>query len=93
MEEGAKSFVGVDCQRDEDHVVCEEVADFCVTNCNGACGWVGFVVAYNLLFLYFCRCVSALAVNNVVTSGEIGLKEGYGGGLVIVTSKPTVVYG
>ena len=44
-------------------------------------------------FSYFCRCVSALAVNIVVTSGEVGLKEGYGGGLVIVTSKPTVVYG
>ena len=44
-------------------------------------------------FSYFCRCVSALAVNIIVTSGEVGLKEGYGGGLVIVTSKPTVVYG
>jgi hypothetical protein len=32
--EGAKSSVGVDCQRDEDHVACEEFADFCVTNCN-----------------------------------------------------------
>ncbi len=42
-------------------------------------------------FSYFCRCVSALVVNIVVTSGEVGLKEGYGGGLVIVTSKPTVV--
>ena len=42
-------------------------------------------------FSYFCRCVSALAVNIVVTSGEVGSKEGYGGGLVIVTSKPTVV--
>ena len=41
-------------------------------------------------FSYFCRCVSALAVN-VVTSGEVGLKEGHGGGLVIVTSNPTVV--
>ena len=34
VEEGAKSSVGVDCQRDEDHVACEEFADFCVTNCN-----------------------------------------------------------
>ena len=42
-------------------------------------------------FSYFCRCLSALAVSIVVTSGEVGLKEGYGGGLVIVTSKPTVV--
>ena len=42
-------------------------------------------------FSYFCRCVSALAVNIVVTSGEVGSKEGHGGGLVIVTSKPTVV--
>ena len=42
-------------------------------------------------FSYFCRCLSALAVNIVVTSGEVGLKEGYGGGLVIVTSKPKVV--
>ena len=41
-------------------------------------------------FSYFCRCVSALAVN-VVTSGEVGLKEGHGGGPVIVTSNPTVV--
>jgi hypothetical protein len=30
-------------------------------------------------FSYFCRCVSALAVNIVVTSGEVGLKEGHGG--------------
>ena len=44
-------------------------------------------------FSYFCRCVSALAVNIVVTSGEVGSKEGHGGGLVIVTSKPMVVYG
>ena len=44
-------------------------------------------------FSYFCRCVLALAINIVVTLGEVGLKEGYGGGLVIVTSKPTVVYG
>jgi len=42
-------------------------------------------------FSYFCRCVSALAVNIVVTSGEVGLKEGHGGGPVIVTSNPTVV--
>ena len=42
-------------------------------------------------FSYFCRCVSALAVNIVVTSEEVVLKEGYGCGLVIVTSKPTVV--
>ena len=91
MEEGAKSPVGVDCKRDEDHVACEEVADYCVTNCNGAWCWVGFVVASNLLFSFFCRCLSALAVNIVVTLGEVGLKEGYGGGLVIVTSKPTGV--
>ena len=44
-------------------------------------------------FSYFCRCVSALAISIVVTLGEVRLKEGYGGGLVIVTSKPTVVYG
>ncbi len=42
-------------------------------------------------FSYFCRCVLALAVNIVVTLGGVGLKEGYGGGLVIVTSMPTVV--
>ncbi len=30
-------------------------------------------------FSYFCRCVSALAVNIVVTSGEVELKEGHGG--------------
>ena len=42
-------------------------------------------------FSYFCRCLSALAVSIVVTSGEVGLKEGYGGGLVIVILKPTVV--
>ena len=42
-------------------------------------------------FSYFCRCVSALAVNIGVTSGEAGSKEGYGGRLVMVTSKPTVV--
>jgi hypothetical protein len=76
LEEGAKSSMGVDCQRDEDHVACEDLADYCVTNCNDACGWVGFVVASNLLFSYFCRCVSALVVNIVVTLGEVGLKEG-----------------
>ena len=53
LEEGAKSSVGVNCERDEDHVACEEVADYCVTNCNGACGWDGFVVASNLLFFIF----------------------------------------
>ena len=43
-------------------------------------------------FSYFCRCVSALAVNIVVTLGEVGLKEGHGGGLVIVTSKPMLAH-
>ena len=42
-------------------------------------------------FSYFCRCESAWAVNIVVTSGEVGSKEGHGGGLEMVTSKPTVV--
>jgi hypothetical protein len=32
---------------------CEEFADYCVTNCNDACGCVGFVVASNLLFFIF----------------------------------------
>ncbi len=54
---------------------------------------VGLVLLSRPIFFfsYFCRCLSALAVNIVVTSGEVGLKEGYDGGLVIVTSKPTVV--
>ena len=47
----------------------------------------------NLLFSYFCRCEWALAINIVVTSGEVRSKEGHGGGLVIVMSKPIVVYG
>ena len=29
-------------------------------------------------FSYFCRCESTLAVNIVMTSGEVGSKEGYG---------------
>jgi hypothetical protein len=45
--------MGVDCQRDEDHVACEEVADYCVTNCNGACGWVGFVVTHGFSSSFF----------------------------------------
>ena len=56
---------------------------------------VGLVLLSHPIFFfsYFCRCVSALAISIVVTSGEARLKEGYGGGLVIVTSKPTVVCG
>ncbi len=42
-------------------------------------------------FSYFCRCESALAVNIFVTSGEVGSKEGHGGGPAMVTSKPMVV--
>ncbi len=42
-------------------------------------------------FLYFCRCELALAVNIVVTSGEVGSKEGHGGGPAMVRSKPMVV--
>ena len=42
-------------------------------------------------FSYFCRCESALAVNIVVTSGEVGSKEGHGDGQAMVTSKLTVV--
>ena len=42
-------------------------------------------------FLYFCRCESALAVNIVMTSGEVGSKEGRGGGQAMVTSKAMVV--
>ncbi len=54
---------------------------------------VGSVLLLHPIFFfsYFCRCVLALVVNIVVTLGEVGLKEGYGGGLVIVTLKPTVV--
>jgi hypothetical protein len=40
---------------------------------------------------YYCRCESALAVNIVVTSGEVGSKEGHGGGHAMGTSKPMVV--
>ena len=42
-------------------------------------------------FSYFCRCELALAVNIVVTSGEVGSKEGHGDGQAMVTSKLTVV--
>ncbi len=42
-------------------------------------------------FSYFCRCKSALAVNIVMTSGEVGSKEGHGVGQAMVTSKPMVV--
>jgi len=42
-------------------------------------------------FSYFCRCESALAVNIVMTSEEVGSKEGHGGGQAMVTSKPMVV--
>ena len=42
-------------------------------------------------FSYFCRCESALAVNIVMTSGEVGSKEWHGGGQAMVTSEPMVV--
>jgi hypothetical protein len=42
-------------------------------------------------FSYFCRCESAIAVNIVVTSGEVGSKEGHGSGQAMVTSKSMVV--
>ena len=42
-------------------------------------------------FSYFCRCESALAVNIVMTSGEVGSKEGHGGGQAMVMAKPMVV--
>ena len=42
-------------------------------------------------FSYFCRCESALAIDIVMTSGEVGSKEGHGGGKAMVTSKPMVV--
>ncbi len=42
-------------------------------------------------FSYSCRCELALAVNIVVTLGEVGSKEGHGGGPVMVMSKPMVV--
>ncbi len=42
-------------------------------------------------FSYFCRHESALAVNIVVTSGEVGSKEGHGGGQAMVASKPMAV--
>ena len=44
-------------------------------------------------FSYFCRCESALAINIVMTSGEVVSKEGHGGGQAMVTSKLMVVYG
>ena len=34
-----------------------------------------------------------MAINIVMTSGEVGSKEGHGGGQAMVTSKPMVVYG
>ena len=42
-------------------------------------------------FSYFCRCESALAVNIVMTSGDVGSNEGHGVGQAMVTSKPMVV--
>ena len=42
-------------------------------------------------FSYFCICELALAVNIVMTSGEVGSKEGHGGGQAMVTLKPMVV--
>ncbi len=42
-------------------------------------------------FLYFCRCESALAVNIVMTSREVGSKEGHGAGQAMVMSKSMVV--
>ena len=42
-------------------------------------------------FLYFCRRELELAVNIMMTSGEVGLKEGHGGGQAMVTAKPMVV--
>ena len=45
----------------------------------------------NFFSSYYCRCESALAVNIVVTSGEVGSKEGHGGGHAMGTSKPMVV--
>ena len=41
--------------------------------------------------LYFCGCESALAVNIVMTLGEVVSKEGHGGGQAMVTLKPMVV--
>lgn len=41
--------MGVDGQRDEDHVAVEEVAEEGVANCNDTCSWVGFVVASEFL--------------------------------------------
>jgi len=52
------------------------------------------IVVRTILFAsYFCRCESALAVNIVMTSGEVGSKERHGGGQAMVMSKPMVVYG
>jgi hypothetical protein len=42
-------------------------------------------------FSYFCRCESALAINIVMTLGEVVSKEGHGGGQAMVTLKPMVV--
>ena len=50
-------------------------------------------VILSVLFspLIFFFVFLALAVNIVMTSGEVGSKEGHGGGQAMVTSKPMVV--
>jgi hypothetical protein len=45
----------------------------------------------NLFYSYFCRCDSALAVKILVTSLEVGLKIGQGGGQLMVILKPMVM--
>ncbi len=91
MEEGAKSSMGVDCQRMR--TMLRVRSSPIIVSPTEMVPVVGLVLLSRptLFISYYCRCVSAYAINIVVTLGEVGLKEGYGGGLVIVTSKSTVV--
>ncbi len=91
MEDGSKMSKGVNCQRKHVHVLVKDVTNDCVANGGDAHCWVDFLLPPNLFYSYFCRCDSALAVKILVTSLEVGLKIGQGGGQLMVILKPMVM--
>jgi hypothetical protein len=92
LKKWAKAPEGVDRQRDQYHVLGEDIANYFVADGrNASAGYFFFFLRPSFLRSCFWRCESELADKMLVTLLEVGSKEGQGAVLLMVISNPIVV--
>jgi hypothetical protein len=91
LKKWAKAPEGVDRQRDQYHVLGEDIANYFAADGRNASA--GFFLLLRPSFLRSCfwRCESALADKMLVTLLEVGSKEEQGAVLLMAISNPIVV--